>query len=75
MFTKLFTSLGIQEPIVECGTDVLDKTVGAAQVWIEFVSNQDNDVGNGFQVTYDSSDVAMTPAPVTETTTSEWFYT
>lgn len=63
---------GIKEPIVECGTDVLDKKVNAGQVWIEFISNGDNDVGKGFKLTYESFDVLLTTAaPVVQTTTSK----
>jgi len=57
---------GVREPIVECGKDVLDKTVEADQVWIEFISNDDNDVGSGFKLTYNSNDVIIrttTPSP------------
>lgn len=64
---------GIKEPIVECGTDVLDKTVEAGQVWIEFISNGDGDVGKGFKLAYESFDMLLTtPAPVVQTTTSEY---
>ena len=58
---------GISEPIVECGKDVSDKIVEADQVWIEFVTNEDEDVGSGFKLTYTSSDVIVrttTPSPV-----------
>ena len=68
---------GIREPIVECGKDVLDKTVEAGQVWIEFVSNGDSDVGKGFKLTYESFDVLLTTtsAPVVQTTTtSEYLF-
>lgn len=44
---------GIQEPLVECGKDVLDKTIEGDQVWFEFVTNK-VDEGQGFKLTYTS---------------------
>lgn len=59
----IMTYPGIQEPLVECGKDVLDKTVEADQVWVEFITNKE-DEGQGFKMTYTSQQEGfVTKAP------------